>query len=689
MISFSKSRHGNDLLTALCESEDKFSDSQSLANRLSISRRSLFYVIKKVNHELAAADLDQIQYIRNTGYFLTPDTINSLSHWQSSGREASPIDVQLLKTPKNNQRQTIDTFLMISNYYPVISSLQELFQVSKNTILNDIRYVKANLPEGLTMVNTSKGKLIEGSEIIKRGWVVSNLSTIQEVLSVPKLDHQDKYVERQLKQFEQITGSTLTGNAFNSLKKYLDWYVLRLQHRTYRLPEMSDPANITYSLSNMWATRFLKELGIDNHAEIQYLSEIVNANQFSYINHDNPMMNKLRPIAKEVVHMWILNANAHLAVNINKLIDNLTVHLVPTYYRCKYHIQYHNPMLHEITSNYQETFQLTKLSVSPLEKFMNRRLSDDEVSLISIYFGSALRTHNLSSSRGKAILVVCSSGIGTSHLLFSQLKNVYPSVNFMRPVNTLELENINWHQVAGIISTLPLNIDRPVKKIQIRAVPSKADWHAINRFLIDTNMLTKKTTPRINIESLMDVISEYARIEQPHQLKKALVDYLLSAESVNINYPNRERFLGIDPHYLQVFDQSTDWKHAVRDSFAPMEKDETIERRYPEKVIQSTIDHGDYMVIGNGIMLAHSGPADGVNQLGIGFNLFRRPFTSLRGQTVNIVITLAPVDAKLQVPFLEVMLKYASDKKWLKKVSTMQSKRQLEALLKHDHLLAN
>lgn len=202
-----------------------------------------------------------------------------------------------------------------------------------------------------------------------------------------------------------------------------------------------------------------------------------------------------------------MSANAPLSRNINKLIENLTVHLVPTYYRCKYHIQYHNPLLNEITTNYQETFQLTKLSVSPLEKFLDTKLSDDEISLISIYFGSALRNQHQQTQKNE-ILVVCSSGIGTSHLLFSQLRNVYPSVNFRRPFNTLELENVNWSNVAGIISTLPINHDHHVPHIQIQPMPSKADWHAIQRFLVDTHILSKNTVSRINIESLMDVISE-------------------------------------------------------------------------------------------------------------------------------------------------------------------------------------
>lgn len=687
MINFSKYRHGNDLLTTLCESKTKFNDSQSLANQLNISRRSLFYVIKKVNSELEASGLDRISYIRNTGYFLTQITIDNLLSNNKKHDKSTPRII-MLKTPKSKERHIIETFLMVSDYYPVISSMQKLFNVSKNTILSDIRFIKANLPDGLTIVNTNKGKYIKGNEMLKRSWILSHLPEILELVKVSNLMKHHEYVFKQLRQFEQITGSTLTGNAFNDLMQYLNWYVLRLENKGYQLSNFNHATMPTYSLSNMWATRFLDGLKIKNIAEINYLSEIVNANQFSYINRDNPMMNKLRPIAKEIIHLWTLSANTQISINVNKLVENLTVHLVPTYYRCKYHIQYHNPLLNEITANYQETFQLTKLSVSPLEKYLDTKLSDDEISLISIYFGSVLRNQPHESTK-KGVLVVCSSGIGTSHLLFSQLRNVYPSVNFIRPFNTLELENVNWKNVSGIISTLPVNIERQVPHIQIKAMPSKADWHTIHRFLIDINMLSKETASRINIESLLDVISEYARIEKPHQLKKALVDFLLSAESINIDYPNRERFLGINKNYLQVHSEHTDWINAVKTSFQPLEEDGTIEYKYTQKIINSTINHGDYMVIGNGIMLAHGGPADGVNDFGIGFNLFRHPFKSIGGKKISIIITLAPIDAKKQVPFLEVILKYASDDEWLKRVLNIKSKGELLDLLRKDHLLSN
>ncbi|WP_251545313.1 PRD domain-containing protein [Limosilactobacillus caecicola] len=688
MIDFTNIKHGNELLTILCNKVEKFTDSQSLADKLLISRRSLFYVIKKVNSVLDKNGLEPVAYVRNIGYLLPDSTIHVLKKQFLEPQHVTKLNIRLLKTPSSYDRQIIDIYLMISDHHPVISSMQSLYSVSKSTILNDIRNIKKNLPSGLSMVNTDLGKEIAGDEMAKRRWVLSNLSIIYELIDLTKLKQNYKYITEQLKGFEQITGSTLSGNAFNSLLHFLSWYLFRVSDEQHQLPNDQKPNTAYTSLSSVWASRFLMATGISRTSEINYLSTIINSNQFNYIGHDNPMMEKLRPIAKAIVHQWELSTNSKLTEDTDKLTENLTIHLVPTYYRCRYKIQYHNPLLKEITTNYRETFQMTKLCVAPLEKFIHTKLSDDEISLISIYFGSALRNEKKTPHQ-KGVMVVCSSGIGTSRMLFRQLKNVYPAVNFIRPFNTLELENVNWSDVAGIISTLPINTRKDVPAIQIQALPTKADWHTIRCFLVKIHMIDEGAEPRINVESLIDVIAEYARIEEPHQLKAALNDFLLSAESIKIPYPNREHFLGIDSHYIQIFSTPTTWIDAIENSFKPLEQSGATQHAYTKKIIEQTTKHGDYMVIGNGIMLAHGAPNDGVNHFGIGFNVFKEPFQSVGGKQINIVITLAPVDSQLQVPFLEVILKYASDKNWLTRIMATSSKKELESVLATGHLLSN
>ena len=52
---------------------------------------------------------------------------------------------------------------------------------------------------------------------------------------------------------------------------------------------------------------------------------------------------------------------------------------------------------------------------------------------------------------------------------------------------------------------------------------------------------------------------------------------------------------------------------------------------------------GPDMAIGNGVMLAHAKPNEGVNELGVNFTLFKHPFNLAEsGKLINLVIGLAP-----------------------------------------------
>ncbi|MCQ5204281.1 HTH domain-containing protein, partial [Mordavella massiliensis] len=67
MIEFSHVRHGNEMLLELLNSPSVVS-LKTLENKLHLSRRSIFYVIKHVNKELDAEGLYEIENIRGIGY---------------------------------------------------------------------------------------------------------------------------------------------------------------------------------------------------------------------------------------------------------------------------------------------------------------------------------------------------------------------------------------------------------------------------------------------------------------------------------------------------------------------------------------------------------------------------------------------------------------------------------------------
>lgn len=97
-------------------------------------------------------------------------------------------------------------------------------------------------------------------------------------------------------------------------------------------------------------------------------------------------------------------------------------------------------------------FYLTKAAVKSQEHLWHANFSDDEIALIATYFGGAI-VQQTEELQQRQILVVCSSGIGTSQFLLLQLRNRYPQVHFTGPLSTAECLQFPLDDVSLVITT--------------------------------------------------------------------------------------------------------------------------------------------------------------------------------------------------------------------------------------------
>lgn len=395
------------------------------------------------------------------------------------------------------------------------------------------------------------------------------------------------------------------------------------------------------------------------------------------------MLNKLLPVTQQIIREFTNLTNINLPTNIgnHNFQQSLAVHLVSTYYRGKYNIPYHNPLLNQIKTLYRETFEITKAALTPFIQFSSIKLSDDEVGLITIYFSGALRSTQLNQSkRSNIIAVVCSSGIGTSRLLFSQLVQRYPSLNFIGPLNLLEFENLSKKNIKLVLTTTKI-LSTSSNVFQLPALPSSTDWENLNSYLTKKNIIKAKSPNNLNIVTIMDIISNYARIVEPKNLENALLSYI--SKSPADKSIKKERYFST----YHVITSTTNWKNAITQSFKEMLESNIVTEQYVSEIINLTQKRGDYMAIGNGVFLAHATPT-GVNQLGVSFNYFKHPFyISSNDKPINFVVALAPIDQISHLTILSNLLRSLQDKNWLKKLNNIKTSADFKKLLISTNLL--
>lgn len=149
------------------------------------------------------------------------------------------------------------------------------------------------------------------------------------------------------------------------------------------------------------------------------------------------------------------------------LLQALLSHIVPMVHRLQNHIYIKNPLRETIKKQYSTMFTLTKFAIADFEKEFSLALTEDEVTFLTIHFQLAfekIRTTN-------HVLIVCSSGLATSELIFNRIKQTISADVILEITSLDRLAHTSLTTVDLIISTIPLE-GMPVEVIYVSALPT-------------------------------------------------------------------------------------------------------------------------------------------------------------------------------------------------------------------------
>ena len=135
------------------------------------------------------------------------------------------------------------------------------------------------------------------------------------------------------------------------------------------------------------------------------------------------------------------------------LFDGLSRHVNKTLSRTRKGMVFSNPMIGEIKEKYNEVFNAVKKSAESI--FNNDRLPDSEIGYMTLYFIVSMEknTENIVN-----VLVICSSGMGSSKMLASRLEKEFPEININK---IIPLINLNYNELKLydlVVSTVPLSL---------------------------------------------------------------------------------------------------------------------------------------------------------------------------------------------------------------------------------------
>ncbi len=163
---------------------------------------------------------------------------------------------------------------------------------------------------------------------------------------------------------------------------------------------------------------------------------------------------------------------------------NLILHTTTVVRRISYGMILKNPLLEDIKNNFIFEYELALCGCSYLNHQYNVVLSPDEISYYAIHYRVAL--NSLHTKSKKRILIVCSSGRGTSQMLLFDFKRKYSNMcELIETCNSFEIMNIDFSKFDIVFTTVSLPYHIPIPVFKIKYFIDELSENIIDRILKD------------------------------------------------------------------------------------------------------------------------------------------------------------------------------------------------------------
>ncbi|MGX7244513.1 BglG family transcription antiterminator [Enterococcus quebecensis] len=591
-----------------------------------------------------------------------------------------------------HERQALLYLLtMISEEDLSVYHYQDFLQVSKNTILADIKKLRQELSKKRITLDYSRkdGFYLSGCEEQIR--IQAHQMIAKTVLSVSGKWGLKKGLRKYSKTFEASVRSYF----FKAIKSselvivpsrieetiYFMAYILwRAKRYSFRLDYQTDIAlkelNAFYG-SQMFLAEFPEILDLEN--EQLYFTLIFMTITQGEIR--DTALEFLLECASQIIHEMERLAAIEFK-SYRKLLLDLFYHLVPAFFRINYHFSLSNVLIGEIKEQYGEMFTLTKKALHPLEILVDKSIPDEEIGFFTILFGGEIgNQRELNRVVRYKALVLCPSGISSSLIMQSELKELFPTIDFSLTTTVDQLESISESDYDVIFSSVSLNTHK--KTYLVNPIMSQLEKNGLIRKVQEDLLIPGIVVP--SIDEIIDTLLPY--IELKKDVTKEKIYRILNRKMINKlkekedGKPMLSELLTTD--MIQLTDEKLNWEEAITYAAQPLKQQRKITEPYIEAMIQKVKDYGAFIHIGKGIALPHARPEDGVKELGMSLLKVEEPVLLLDDpkHDITIFICLAAVDNEMHLKALASLTKILSNKENLEKLLAAKDQETIIQLL--------
>lgn len=640
-----------EFLMLLLENENPQSI-QLIQDQLDISRRTVYYIVNKINDVFYDLRMEPINNKRGQGYYLTSNqkkVVDSILHSDGTLQNLSP----------DERVHYLICWMMYPKANIHIENIMELFDISRNSVFNDLKDLKSEIEKYDVSLyfDIKNGYMINGQVFSKRALLLYYLKILLKKIHYKSIEFLDvSEVETFYSRLQQI--SLKMHNEYDDYNLLAIACLLNIVHYVdekfdFSILELRDLEK-TEELHMI--DKYFQDLNV--HERLYLTIHLLGSKAGSVIRLDDSQRDiQLFELALHSVDLFERQTSCDISEK-NELVNSLYMHFKLSMYYYQLSIQISNTLLEDVKENYGNLYQMIKNLCESMDDEFPFILTDSEISYITMHFGGHLKQVQGKFYALIRVLIVCPSGISTSTLLKREVEDLYANVTV---IAATAAENIAQYKenIDFIVSTIDLDTDIPW--IKVNAILTKDDKSKIAS-MMSLNMQTYKLN-KDNFSGLFSIIQKYVDPTQMKNLKKDVYDYFREGNLiVDVVEEKQLRLKDImyRDHLIRI-DKDIMWDEAIRLASVPLLKTNIITENYINEMIGLVRDYGPYIVIKNRIAIAHAKTEAGANALGTALLINKKNIQFEDDLNIHYLFVISSSNPKEHLQILKDISMLASD----------------------------
>lgn len=629
----------------------------NLTNQLHLSRVQVEYVINKINEALSDEGLPPV-YFDGNSFHLSETSRLFFVDFFSGENSYRYYEMDIEERKKY-------IYLMLFYHceeYLSVNHFLEALDIGKTTFINDLKRVEKELESFDIQIkyNRRKGYYLAGNESVLRyhlmKLVLEDLRSDNGSFLWDYFLFNESTLDKE-QTFEQIAAELERYSIVLVENRLLEFSYMLI----FLLPHLSKEGSDFYERYNFqklyqmkeytFSQSLLEKFSIDNEYAVLYICGWMLGMAIGNADEEAPDSSIINELVERIFDRFERLSGIRFK-------DKATVkkqvysHFRPAYYRLFFHLPIINPLSEKTVQEYPDLFQIVKETMKPIENLFGTMIPDEEIAFLTIHFASLIDNNDEYQVKRKVGIIVCPNGIGSSAIIYNELKNLFPDMIFIGPIETNEIyqKKQDYDMIFTTVPNMRLySLKKPVYTVNpIMTINEKYN------LVQEVQGGNRNLSSDYSFEELFSIIDRFATIHDESGLRKELVRQLKQPKKNQLKNPpaknaEKEDLSLVDilsPSFIQLTITSNSWEEAFYVAATPLIEAEIVSRRYIDKIIQTTYQEGPYMVISENVALPHARPEDGARDVGLGITVLKQPIKILGRTPMKYIFTLAAVDNK-------------------------------------------